>query len=118
MNVLHVISSIDPHSGGPPEALRGLALGQRGAGLTVRVLATWLTGSQLSLADQLPQNDVAVRLVGPCWGPLGWCRGLSAAVRAEVGRADIVHVHGLWEEVQHQASRWSFRIGKPYLIRP
>src|SRR5262249_48936832 len=35
-----------------------------------------------------------------------------------VRQADVVHIHALWEEVQHRAARTAWQRGKPYLIRP
>src|SRR5207253_7680037 len=32
--------------------------------------------------------------------------------------ADVVHIHGLWEEIQHQAARSSRQSGVPYVFRP
>jgi glycosyltransferase involved in cell wall biosynthesis len=118
MKVLHVLSSIDPRSGGPVEALRGLACAQAAAGLTVEVVATWTRGANVDLAEQLRQRGVRVDLIGPCWRPLGWHPRLSTIVSEAVGRANIVHIHGLWEEIQHRAARSAWRAGKPYLIRP
>lgn len=118
MKILHVISGIDPRGGGPAEALRGLASAQVAAGLAVRVLATFTEGQDLNLANRLRERGVGTRLVGPCWRPLGWHRQLAPALAEEIGAADIVHIHALWEEVQHQAARTACRLGKLYLLRP
>jgi glycosyltransferase involved in cell wall biosynthesis len=63
-------------------------------------------------------NGVKVELIGPATGKLSRHPGLRAAVDAAVGRADVVHIHALWEEIQHQAARACRRIGKPYVITP
>jgi glycosyltransferase involved in cell wall biosynthesis len=118
MKVLHVVSNIDPRSGGPAEALRGLALAQRAAGLDVRVLASWSAGQDTGMADRLGRGGVPVLLIGPCHRPLGWRRGLAAEVRRHAAEADLVHIHALWEEVQHRAARAARRLGRPYLFRP
>jgi glycosyltransferase involved in cell wall biosynthesis len=116
--VLHVISGIDPRGGGPAEALRGLASAQASAGLNVRVLATFSRGNDVGFARVLEARGVAVRLVGPTRGPLARHPDLTAAVGEAVAAADIVHVHALWEEIQHRAARDCRLSGKPYLIRP
>jgi glycosyltransferase involved in cell wall biosynthesis len=118
MNVLHVVSNLDPSSGGPAEALRGLASAQVAAGLAVGVLSTWARGADLSFADRLRAAGVEVHLIGPCYSPLVWRPGLGRAVAAAVRAADVVHIHALWEEVQHQAARACLRFGRPYVFRP
>jgi glycosyltransferase involved in cell wall biosynthesis len=118
MKVLHVISGIDPRGGGPAEALRGLVTAQAANGLNVRVLATFAHGDDLGFAAALQARGVTVRLVGPCRGRLGRHPDLSAAAAEAVAAADVVHIHALWEEVQHQAARTARLTEKPYLIRP
>jgi glycosyltransferase involved in cell wall biosynthesis len=118
MKVLHVVSNIDPRSGGPAEALRGLAVAQRAAGLDVRVLATWSAGQDTGMAGQLGGKGVPVQLIGPCHRPTAWRWGLAAAVRRHAAGADLVHIHALWEDVQHRAARAARRLGRPYLFRP
>lgn len=118
MRVLHVLSDLDPRSGGPAEALRGLAAAQIREGLRVSVLGTWRRGADLGFADQLAGRGVGVNLVGPCYGPLCWRPGLGRRVRAAVRAADVVHVHALWEAVQHSAAAECRRAGVPYLVRP
>ncbi len=109
---------MDPESGGPVEALRGLATAQVNASLSVGVLATWKRDADLRFADELKAIGVDVRLVGPCYGPLCWRPGLARSVRETVSGFDVVHIHALWEDVQHQAARAASTLGKPYLIRP
>jgi glycosyltransferase involved in cell wall biosynthesis len=118
MNVLHVCSSIDPRSGGPVEALRGLTTAQVEAGLAVKVVATWRREDELKLADALRERGVLLSLIGPCWGPLGWHRHMKSIVKEAMKQVSVVHIHGLWEEIQHRAARLALQLGKPYLIRP
>jgi glycosyltransferase involved in cell wall biosynthesis len=119
MNVLHVISSIDPRSGGPAEALRGLAAAQAAAGLRVALVATWTRHApDTAFAEQLRERGVEVHLVGPCRGPLKWHRDLKPILRRAAEGSDVLHVHGLWEEVQHRAAREARRAGRPYVFRP
>jgi len=118
LKVLHVISGIDPRGGGPAEALRGLATAQAAAGLNVRVLATFFAGDDLGIAAVLQARGVTVRLVGPCRKPLGRHPDLASATGEAVATADVVHIHALWEEVQHLSARAARDSQKPYLIRP
>lgn len=118
MNVLHVVSNLDPESGGPVEALRGLANAQVKAGLSVGVLATWKQGADLRFAEELKTSGVHIRLVGPCYGPLCWRWDLARNAYRAVSEFDIIHIHALWEDIQHQAAKSANALDKPYLIRP
>jgi glycosyltransferase involved in cell wall biosynthesis len=119
MRVCHVISSIDARTGGPAVALGGLTRAQAAAGMSVEVLATYRTGEDLSAAEQMRGGGVEVNLVGPALGPLLRHPELAERCRTSVARADVLHVHGLWEAVQHRAAAVARRRpGKPYVFRP
>ena len=118
MRILHVISGLDPENGGPTFALVGLAEAQRRAGLDVSVIATWQIKSGFPLAERLRAADVKVELIGQAHGKLSRHPDLAAAVDRAVAGADVVHVHALWEEIQHQASRAAQRRGVPYVVTP
>ena len=36
----------------------------------------------------------------------------------QIGRADMVHIHALWEEIQHCGAVTARNLGKPYVITP
>lgn len=119
MRVLHVASSLDARVGGPVTALLGLVRAQRAAGLDVSVVATWMRGEDLHPADQLMAEGVPVTMVGPCLHRLvRWRPGLRRAIDNAVARADAVHIHALWEEIQARAAASAIRHGKPFWIRP
>jgi glycosyltransferase involved in cell wall biosynthesis len=118
MRILHVAPTIDPVQGGPVSVLAGLAPAQVQAGLDVSLLATWRQGESVALADRLKATGVNVTLIGPATGPLRRHPLLASDVADAVARADVVHVHALWEEVQHQAARAAWRAGVPYVLTP
>ncbi len=118
MRILHVISGIDPRNGGPTTALIGLASLQRAAGLDVRVTSTWQEKEAFRSAEQLEAAGVGVQMVGPAHGRLSRHPDLPRLIDQEVGGADVVHIHALWEEIQHQAAGAARRHGVPYIIRP
>lgn len=118
MRVLHVISSIDPKAGGPAAALAGLVSAQAAVGLQVSVLASWTPEANLDAAENLRRKGVDVRLIGPCRGPFRSHPDIAPASAQTVAQADVVHIHALWEEVQHQAARAARRQKVPYIIRP
>jgi len=118
VRILHVISGLDPENGGPTFALVGLAEAQRRAGLDVSVIATWQIKTGFPLAERLQAADVKVELIGQAYGKLSRHPDLAAAVDRAVAGADVVHVHALWEEIQHQAPRAAQRRGVPYVVTP
>ena len=116
--VLHIIWSLDSRDGGPPAALLGLLLAQQKQGLTVSVCASFREGAEGKIAAQLREAGVEVRLIGPCRGPLLGHPSMKARVADAVKNADVVHIHGLWEEINHRAARSAQTQGTPYLVRP
>lgn len=116
MHVLHVISSIDPRAGGPPAALLGLSSAQVRAGLTVTAVSTHSPDFDDRYAKQMAQRGVGVNLVGPMAGRFH--RDLRPAIVDAVRQADVLHVHGLWEEVHHIAAMVARRAAKAFIFRP
>lgn len=118
MLVLHVLSSIDPASGGPAHALVGLATAQKRQGGDVLVLASSRASADSSYIEQLEAADVEVRTVGPCTGPLCRHPEMGRFVAAAVNQSSVVHIHGLWEQIQHEAATGARKQGKPFIFRP
>jgi glycosyltransferase involved in cell wall biosynthesis len=119
LRVLHVISGLDPQNGGPTTALVGLAAAQvAAAGMDVTVLATWKIRDGFPVADELRGHGVEVIHVGPAKGKLSSHPMLRHHATAAVAAADIVHVHGLFEDAQHHGARAAQRRGVPYIITP
>jgi glycosyltransferase involved in cell wall biosynthesis len=118
MRILHAISGIDPRNGGPTSALIGLAAAQVRAGLDVRVISTWQEQDAHRSAEKLESLGVGVRMVGKAYGKLSRHPALEKNLVAEVSQADVVHVHAMWEEIQHQACRVAQRLNKPYVFTP
>ena len=118
MRVLHAISGIDPRNGGPTSALIGLTCAQTRAGLDVRVVSTWQERDAFRSARRLEELGVAVTMVGQASGKLSRHPELASTLDREIRAADVLHVHAVWEEMQHQASRAAQRLGKPYVYTP
>jgi glycosyltransferase involved in cell wall biosynthesis len=119
MRVLHVTSGIDPVIGGPVTALVGWAEAQVRAGLDVSVASSWSRGQDLSLADHLRRAGVNVELIGPAVRRLGmWHPRTRARLAPLARRADVIHIHALWEDIQHQAARVARGLGVPYVVTP
>ena len=118
MQILHVISGLDPRTGGPPVALEGLTQALACIDVDVTVVATWRRGDDLTLADRLKEQGIEVQLVGPCTDSLNRHPQLKPILAKAIDQTDIVHIHAIWEEIQHLASRLAHRRGVPYIIRP
>jgi len=117
MRVLHVISNIDPSLGGTSTALIALARAQRRAGLEIDVLSTFTTPSEAA-AEELRRAGIGVMLIGPTAPPLYRHPQIELSLREQMPKADIVHIHALWEEVQHRAARVARELRKPYVMTP
>lgn len=118
MNVLHVISGLDPKSGGPAIALAGLTEALTATGVGVTIAATWADGQDLSLADQLRNHGIGVHLIGPCRDSLSRHPLISSTLQGLIADADIVHIHAIWEQIHHEAAKIAYRRQVPYIIRP
>jgi glycosyltransferase involved in cell wall biosynthesis len=118
MRILHVISSIDPRAGGTTTAVAGMAGFQAEAGLSVTVAATYGRRFDDSVAKQLERRGVTVRLVGPARTPLAYHPGIKPLLHELTRNTDVVHIHGLWEEIQHRAARVAHAQGVPYIMTP
>jgi glycosyltransferase involved in cell wall biosynthesis len=116
--ILHVISGIHPRQGGPPAALFGFSKAQIRAGKEVTVISIWGTEEEVLAAERFRAVGVKVILVGPTSGPLMRHPDLRRAMLRAVAQADVVHIHGVWEEIQHQAARASQQMGVPHIFRP
>jgi len=98
--------------------MAGLCKAQRGAGLDVSVLATWRQGQDKDIADDLAASGIAVTLVGPTRGPLSNHPQLASTLRDVIQANDVVHAHGIWEQVQHSGMTVCRELGKPYVVTP
>jgi len=116
-SLLHVIPDLDPASGGTVSALVGLALAQRSAGVHVRLVTTSLPGSDDREIRRLIAGDVPVNVV-PVAGRIASIAPLRETLRSLVADAEVVHVHALWEEIQHQACRLARQAGTRYFLSP
>jgi glycosyltransferase involved in cell wall biosynthesis len=118
MRVLHAISEIDPRFGGTATAVTALARAQKRAGLDVSVFSTIYQVPAVAAAELLESEGIKVTQVGPYQSRLRVNPELIRALQPNIAAADVVHVHALWEQVQHAASRLAHAAGKPYVITP
>src|SRR5947207_14473446 len=114
LRILHVTSGIDPRQGGPSTALLAMTAAQVDAGLHVTLASTFAHDFRDELVQRLRAASVNVELIGPTSRPLAWHRQIKPMLRRLIADADVVHVHGLWEEIQHRAAVESRRASVPY----
>jgi len=136
MHILHVIHSIDPRSGGPSHALRGLIQAQVGGGHRVTVVATtaqsaepWAPRDQF-VARMLSDPALAGTqvLMGRAWGRRRpWSRFsysphavrlLARRLAGSETRPEVIHIHGQFSHLTIRAARLARRWAIPYVIRP
>ncbi len=116
--VLHLISSMDPYTGGPARALTGLAKAQKRCGLDVCISSTYARNADLRLVDQLRDHKIDIHMIGPVYTPLALHHRMNSCLEKLVGDADVIHIHALWEQIQHKGAVIARRKMKPYIIRP
>jgi glycosyltransferase involved in cell wall biosynthesis len=116
MRIVHVISSLDPRCGGPTTALVALVRAQVQEGHSVTVVATWSRKQPPGSADELKEAGADVRLIGPCFTPLVWHWKISPVLREAIDGASIVHIHAIWEEIQHRAACIARELNVPYVV--
>jgi glycosyltransferase involved in cell wall biosynthesis len=118
MRILHAISGINRENGGPPVVLAGLAAAQVRAGLEVAIVATWTTNPCLDGVAELESKGIQVTHIGPAKNPMSRHPETAGRMAELVGRADIVHVHSMWEEIQHRACAAAWKQRVPYVVTP
>ncbi len=113
MNILHVISDLSPSTGGPVTAVSGMSQSQRELGHEVSIASTFSNEEEVQRIE-----GVTVDL-HPCeFQGWRWSRSLSNALPGLVEKADIVHIHTVWDYPTYAASAACRKLGKPYIIRP
>lgn len=118
MRILHVISSIDPSRGGPTTALSGMIEAQIAAGLEAGLAATFDHAFDSRIADQLRDRGAEVYLFGPMSERFRGRRDVTDSLVNVIAHYDIVHIHALWEEIQHRAAVIARKLDKPYIMTP
>ncbi|MEM8781484.1 MAG: glycosyltransferase [Planctomycetota bacterium] len=118
MIVAHIIPGLDPKDGGPPVALEGLSIAQVACGAEVRVVSTFREGDDDARVRRMREQGVATEWVGPVKTRFQFAPGMNEAVDRAVAGADVVHIHSLWEQVQHVAAKAARRHRVPYVFRP
>ncbi len=109
--ILHVIYSMSPTDGGPPEAVRQLASNYQALGDRVEVLT--LDDPASAFLSGLP---FPVHALGPVPVHYGLSRRLTRWLALNVARFDLVVINGVW--LFHAVAAWraATRARVPYVV--
>jgi len=122
MRVLHVVDSLDPARGGPPQVVTRLAGAQVGLGHDVTVLTRDEPERRQAIADSiggLPNAEGITIAAVPGGGGLGRILGKPAERWvAGHGGFDFAHLHALWGPMPHGATRALRARAVPYTLCP
>ena len=127
MRVLHVIPSLASRTGGPATSVVESSLALRRCGVDVTIFATDMAEAasarrhvRATLADMPPgARDLDVRLFPARWPyRLAFSPAMFRALRAEVRRYDVVHIHSLFLFPQFAAYRAASGASVPYVVSP
>jgi glycosyltransferase involved in cell wall biosynthesis len=116
VKVCHVIPTLDARAGGPPRALVGLSRAQHEAGLEVTVVTGMRDDTDDRLIRSIRSGGVEVRRVGPMVGRSH--PDLAPTLDDAITQSDVVHIHALWDHIQHVAAATARRRRTPYVFRP
>lgn len=111
MDILHVLPSVDPSSGGTVEGVRQLAVAQVRVGCKIEILT--LDDPEAHWVREFP---VVVHAIGPGFAKYRWTPKLVPWLRANARAYDAVIVHGLWQ--YHSLGTWRAIRGSgvPYYV--
>ena len=114
LNIAVLTASASRSAGGLFTSVRRSAMAVRDLGHDIAVLALKDEYSAADLAAWQPLTPQLFSKKGP--RAFAYAPGLSAVLAA--GSHDIVHLHGLWQYLSVQASRWRRDTGKPVMVSP
>jgi glycosyltransferase involved in cell wall biosynthesis len=123
LRVLHVSPYFAPafRYGGPPRSILGLCQGLQESGVEVEVLTTAANGP----TDLVPApgadgryDGVPVQYVPTAFPRRFFGARMSAPLVEALSRADICHIHGIWNVPEWSAARLARRHRVPYVISP
>lgn len=114
MRILHVIGTLNPADGGPPEIVRQIARASRKIGVEVEVATLDIPGAPYLRGASFP-----LHALGPArLGGFGYSPRLRHWLRQNVSRFDGVVMHGIWSWPGLAVRAATLRAGKPYGVFP
>jgi glycosyltransferase involved in cell wall biosynthesis len=123
VRVLHVSPYFAPafRYGGPPRSILGLCHALVGCGVEVEVVTTTANGDA-SLPASAPDGDsyegIPVHYTARAFPRRFFGARLRAPLAAALARADLCHVHGIWNAPEWAATRLAASHHVPYVLSP
>jgi glycosyltransferase involved in cell wall biosynthesis len=123
VRILHVSPYFAPamQYGGPPASILGLCQGLQRAGIDVEVITTTANGRaplEPSPSGGGHHDGVAVQYVKAAFPRRFFGADVRAPLAAALERADVCHIHGVWNVPEWWASRLARAARVPYVISP
>ena len=124
MRILHVVPSYYPavRYGGPIFAVHGLCRALAARGHELHVFTTNIDGPGITatpVATPVDLDGVQVRYFPcPLLRRLYWSPALGQALRHEIGKFDLVHLHSVFLWPTWAAARAARNVGIPYVLSP
>ncbi len=123
MRVLHVTPYFAPafRYGGPPRSVLGLCQGLQRADVQVEVLTTAANGPTdlpASPPEGTHYEGVPVRYLPVAFPRRFFGARIRTPLHAALERADLCHIHGIWNVPEWTASRVARARGVPYVLSP
>jgi len=121
MRVLHVTPYFAPafRYGGPPRSVLGLCKGLQRAGVQVEVLTTTANGPvdlDASPREGSHYEGIPVRYVPAAFPRRFFGARMRPAIAAALARADLCHIHGIWNVPEWTAGRLARASRVPYVV--
>ncbi|HKO12079.1 MAG TPA: glycosyltransferase [Acidobacteriaceae bacterium] len=114
MKLLHVICSLNPAGGGPPEAVRQIAKAYAALGHSMEVACQDQPNSSWLKGLSFPVHAFG----GGALGGFGYSPRLAAWLGHNAGRFDALVMHGLWSYAGMAVRSAALRAGLPYGVFP
>jgi glycosyltransferase involved in cell wall biosynthesis len=123
MNILHVISTLDPAAGGTTSVLAGLVRHQGFAGQTVEVCTTdrgHPSSKRLGAKSVVGvlNNAAEVHSFAVDVAPLLYSRFMASWLRDNIVRFDVVHIHGVYRFPMVYAAHCAHTQAVPCIVCP
>ncbi len=114
--VLHVIASVAPRHGGASQALVGLAIAQHRHGMAVTIVTDDKT-EDAKRVNELQNAGLRILNLSGHRGPEHLPNRCGNRLTPLVREVDVVHIHGVWERLIHEAATTAEASRVPVIIR-
>ena len=120
MKILHVVSALDESCGGTAEVVPRMCEELVALGHDVTILTlSW--GKSAAAALRAEEHGVKIKYckrTRSLFPSLGYSKEFAADVKQLVLKADVVHLHGLWQWPCWRAAEEAIKVGRPYVMQP